>query len=1160
MNSRCAWLLAALTACATAVPLDISWDLSALAGKPVTLEPSGAVTFDGIGDAGRAYLRTNKSDFHTAGFVAEVTVTVNGGGGPGCAFFGIGGGLPDPAAAWQPNTAPVNYLRLAPTDFGGAITLRDNAMVSTVGGGAPGNGTHRIRLIWDAATKRLQADVDHHHAGRVFARDSGILQFSESTGFNAGNARLFIGGAAGVRFGPLSVRAATAGDIATIDLTATRWMSALPGTLRLSRISIPGTHDSAARVEPLSGTAKCQDLSIADQLTAGIRYFDIRCRHLNNAFAIYHGSVDQKLTFNDVLNPIDSFLAANPNECVMMVVKEEHTPDGNTRTFAETFQSYLAANPARWWTGTTVPTLTDARGKIVLVRRFGGYSGGINATNWPDNTAFLVNNLAVEDQYVVPDNNVKWERILTSLGNAVAQTNANILHLTHTSGYRSGLFGIPSITTVSNNINPRIQPYFSGRAPGNHGCVIMDFANANRSWLILRTNFPPTQGPLPDGIYQIRAVHSDKVLELSGASTAAAAPAVQAAWSGGNHQRFNFTNLGGGDYRITALHSSLALEVGNSSTSNGALVLQRPYTGGANQIWNLTHNGDDSFRIAAKHSGLVIDVSEASTDDGATIHQWQWFENNNQRWHLTPVNRPPVFSPDPPPPVIRKQGQASGGSIFATDPDPGHSPIGFAKSGGPSWLAISPTGVISGTPPAGSNGTHPVTVLADDPLGAVSSSTLNVVVIDSAANTPVWGNPLGGSWGTATHWLSGVVASGITMVADFSLINLTADTTITLDGGRSIAGLRFGDTVPSHDWTLVPGTGGSLTLQSSATIPVIEVKNRTATLHTALSGSQGFTKSGGGTLTLLANSTHAGAVAITQGTLVIDATLTTGGVTVSANSTLGGNGSIGGALTCHGSLSPGHLGVGSLSLFDTLNLAPGSEIVWEISEWNGPSESGFDAIHANTLDLSATASNPVTLRVTPRDFSGFAETSRYFPMIRTNSGISGFDRRKLVIDATALPSTQGSWIPMQSGNDLVIAYVALGADENNNGIADDWEILHFGNADPGNNLPGDDPDDDGLPNLIEYALDTHPLVPNPTPITSDFMAIDGRLYLRLTIPKNQAATHLEYVVEASSDLSSWSTEQTVVLGDTPGQGIVRDDTSTDASDRRFMRLRVRAIP
>ncbi len=124
------------------------------------------------------------------------------------------------------------------------------------------------------------------------------------------------------------------------------WMASKSNLLLVSQLSIPGTHDSGALYEPVSGTAKCQNLSIADQLNAGVRFLDIRCRHINDAFAIHHGSIYQNANFNDVLNAVIGFLNSNPSETVIMSVKEEHTPSGNTRSFEQTFDSYVAANPA----------------------------------------------------------------------------------------------------------------------------------------------------------------------------------------------------------------------------------------------------------------------------------------------------------------------------------------------------------------------------------------------------------------------------------------------------------------------------------------------------------------------------------------------------------------------------------------------------------------------------------------------------------------------------------------------------------------------------------------------------------------------------------------------------------------------------------------------
>ncbi|HEU4532474.1 MAG TPA: phosphatidylinositol-specific phospholipase C domain-containing protein, partial [Polyangiaceae bacterium] len=140
-------------------------------------------------------------------------------------------------------------------------------------------------------------------------------------------------------------------------VTGADWMSALNGELLLSQITVPGTHDTMALYEPVAGTAKCQSLSLADQLNAGVRFLDVRCRHFNNAFTIHHGSVYQNANFDDVLGATFAFLNAHPSEAVIMSVKEEHTAAGNTRSFEQTFDAYVAANPGKWNLGTDLPAL-----------------------------------------------------------------------------------------------------------------------------------------------------------------------------------------------------------------------------------------------------------------------------------------------------------------------------------------------------------------------------------------------------------------------------------------------------------------------------------------------------------------------------------------------------------------------------------------------------------------------------------------------------------------------------------------------------------------------------------------------------------------------------------------------------------------------------------
>lgn len=269
------------------------------------------------------------------------------------------------------------------------------------------------------------------------------------------------------------------------------WMASLDGTLALSQLSIPGTHNSGARYEVFSGTAKCQNLSITQQLEAGVRFLDIRCRHLNDAFVIYHGSVDQKLSFSAVLATTYAFLATNRGETVIMSIKEEHLASGNSRSFEECFDSYVAQNPDKWSLSPEIPTLDQSRGKIVLLRRFAARdtAKGIDASFWPDQTTFTFGALRVQDQYRVADTDVKWQKIATLL-EEVRVGGACTLHINFASGYARGPLGVPNITKVSNQINQQLKEFFSAKRRGTFGTILVDFADTTLCELIYQTNFP----------------------------------------------------------------------------------------------------------------------------------------------------------------------------------------------------------------------------------------------------------------------------------------------------------------------------------------------------------------------------------------------------------------------------------------------------------------------------------------------------------------------------------------------------------------------------------------------------------------------------------------------------------------------------------------------
>jgi hypothetical protein len=154
------------------------------------------------------------------------------------------------------------------------------------------------------------------------------------------------------------------------------WMKSLPDSTPLSAMALPGTHDTCATRNGISlGFAKCQSWKLEDQLRAGIRFLDIRCKHLEDEFHIYHGSIDQKMTFREVMQVCRDFLKSCPSECIVMSVKEEGAGRGNRRSFKETFDAETEASRALLVLGSDIPLLGQVRGKIVLVDRVGSLKG-----------------------------------------------------------------------------------------------------------------------------------------------------------------------------------------------------------------------------------------------------------------------------------------------------------------------------------------------------------------------------------------------------------------------------------------------------------------------------------------------------------------------------------------------------------------------------------------------------------------------------------------------------------------------------------------------------------------------------------------------------------------------------------------------------------------
>ncbi|MBK8479419.1 MAG: right-handed parallel beta-helix repeat-containing protein [Opitutaceae bacterium] len=125
-----------------------------------------------------------------------------------------------------------------------------------------------------------------------------------------------------------------------------------------------------------------------------------------------------------------------------------------------------------------------------------------------------------------------------------------------------------------------------------------------------------------------------------------------------------------------------------------------------------------------------------------------------------------------------------------------------------------------------------------------------------------------------------------------------------------------------------------------------------------------------------------------------------------------------------------------------------------------------------------------------------------------------------------------------------------------------WRTANFG-ADAGNDAiagPLADPDGAGLSNYARYAFNLPPRGAVSSPVILDTVGDGAARVLRLTFPRRTTATDLSYIVEASTDLATWAPVPGLTYSPGAGPVTAQDSVALGAAPRRFLRVRVAAVP
>ena len=303
---------------------------------------------------------------------------------------------------------------------------------------------------------------------------------------------------------------------------ADEWMAGIPDDALLSSVNIPATHDTgtAGVVEdaiPGVSITSCQNLYYDEQLNMGARSFDIRGNATKDDASaadvkIVHGGElwqcqekdGSDLTLQSILNTSLGFLEKHKSETVILTVK----PDaGSTVGLEHAVAEFIKSNEEKVYCGGDIPSMKEARGKIVFLRRFNltqNYEGwveramGFNLTNWDDISyknyeyAYKLyddgkNHVYIQDAYNTYGSE-KWAYILGTMKQTTGQdTSHPIEYNSWVINYTSCARGAP--LGLTQEINPRLFKDEDNCIDNRFlGTVMLNFIDEPMSRLIYETN------------------------------------------------------------------------------------------------------------------------------------------------------------------------------------------------------------------------------------------------------------------------------------------------------------------------------------------------------------------------------------------------------------------------------------------------------------------------------------------------------------------------------------------------------------------------------------------------------------------------------------------------------------------------------------------------
>lgn len=289
-----------------------------------------------------------------------------------------------------------------------------------------------------------------------------------------------------------------------MEMNLCTWMEKLNGSKPVLQYNIPGTHDSVTQYVQFSHITKCQNMNIYEQLCTGARLLDIRVESKNKRLKMVHAfakvfntpnRLGKQMDMEDVLNHCYRFLSENPGEAILFLFKND-SRGSDEQCLENLYNTYVKENKNQWFLENRIPTLDEARGKLVLLNRCKTESGkglGIDCSGWKDQGENVPEPLPLEtggeysetiiiqDRYMYKPKE-RWNEVIKPFLNKAKKFSGKyILNFLSTAG------GIKGPYRNSQYINPQFIHYPLDKNK-YYGIICCDFPTTELFAKIIETN------------------------------------------------------------------------------------------------------------------------------------------------------------------------------------------------------------------------------------------------------------------------------------------------------------------------------------------------------------------------------------------------------------------------------------------------------------------------------------------------------------------------------------------------------------------------------------------------------------------------------------------------------------------------------------------------